>query len=131
MEFHPDNFAVVRASAAEDAELSMREQKPVRKIAEWILDREDPSFECADVRYVGLLAGMVEQFAERTENSALNIAIDVPPEIAEGLIQERRAQGEVAQKLVPLIQSEAQWLELVDAEPLDLDNWAEAWDLEQ
>lgn len=128
--FHPDNFAIIQASASEDVSLAMREERPARMLATHVLAQELPQVACCDTRYVGLLAGMVEQFAERTEDAVVNIAMDVPKEIAEPLIEERRTQGEVAAKLAKMIQAESDWLDIVDTKGLDFDTWVEGLEIE-
>lgn len=128
--FHPDNFDVIRASALEDVGLAMREERPVRTLAAHVLTQELPQVAYRDTRYVGLLAGMVEQFADRTEDAVINIAMDVPKELAEPLIDERRTKGEVATRLAKMIQAESDWLEIVDNKGLDFDMWAQGLEIE-
>ncbi|HSH17974.1 MAG TPA: hypothetical protein VK978_01185 [Candidatus Saccharimonadales bacterium] len=109
----------------------MREDRRPRTLATNILERKQPSVAYRNVGYISLLAGMVEQFAERTDFVVTDMAMDMPAEIVGGLIEERRTRDDIAARLSRMIRAEADWLEVVDAETIDADAWAETWMLER
>lgn len=123
----PGYFGALQAMSQEVLAREMKHDTPPSKSLQAIAgySSDAPYFRPRTAADVSSIAEHLAAFARDTDARITDLYLDLPAEVAEPFVDERRKHGELAQELAGVLFADAEYVRIFSEEPTNVDDWAQ------